>query len=122
MVNFESWLLESFDYFQPFRPDRIDQNVELMGLDQKRGVANPSDADLALVNFGELRPNVITSSLGKKRGNQNGGEKVALMPVGTRSQFDPSRTLILSAVLRGLANYIPAAFFRKRNRHCCESI
>ena len=122
MVNFESWLLESLDYFQPFRPDRIDQNVELMGLDQKRGMANPSDADLALVNFGELRPNVITSSLGKKRRNQNGGEKVALMPVRTWSQFDPSRTLILSAVLRGLTNNISAAFFRKRNRHCCESI
>src|SRR4029079_10032659 len=122
MVNFESWLLESLDYFQPFRPDRIDQNVELMGLNQKRGVANPRDEDLSLVMCGILRLHRITSAFRNKRRNQNGGQKVALMPVRTWSQFDPSRTLILSAVLRGLTNNISAAFFRKRNRHCCESI
>jgi len=32
MMNLETWLLEPLDHFQPLRPIRIDQDVDLVGL------------------------------------------------------------------------------------------
>ena len=67
-------------------------------------MADPGDADFAFANLWEMRADAVTSTLGKKRGNQNGGEEVALVPVGARSQLDAGRALVRRAVLRGLAN------------------
>ena len=122
MVNFETRLFEPLDHLQPLRPDRIDQHVGFVCLNQERGVANPGDADFALADLREMRLDVIAGALGEERGNQNRREKVAFVPVRARTQLDPGRALILSAVLRGLANDVSPAFFRKRNRHCCASI
>ena len=35
MMNFESWLLQPLNYLEPFRPDRVDQDVDLVGLNKK---------------------------------------------------------------------------------------
>src|SRR5262249_22304590 len=35
MMDFETRLLQSFDDLEPFRPNRIDQNVDLVRLDEK---------------------------------------------------------------------------------------
>ena len=35
VMNFEPGLFQSFDNFEPFRPNRVDQDVHLMRLDQK---------------------------------------------------------------------------------------
>jgi len=35
VMNFEPGLFQSFDYFEPFRPNRVDQDIHLMRLDQK---------------------------------------------------------------------------------------
>src|SRR5450759_881037 len=35
MMNFEAWLFQALDHFEPFRPDRVDQDVDLVGLDEK---------------------------------------------------------------------------------------
>ena len=59
MMNFEARLLEPLDHLQPFRPDRIDQHVRFVRLNQERGVANPGDTDFALANFRETRLHVI---------------------------------------------------------------
>ena len=32
MMNFEAWLLQSLDHLEPFRPDRVDQDVDFVGL------------------------------------------------------------------------------------------
>jgi hypothetical protein len=35
MMDFEAGLLQSFNDLEPFRPNRIDQNVHLVSLDEK---------------------------------------------------------------------------------------
>ena len=121
-MNFEARLFEPLYNLQPFRPDQVDQDIDFVSLNQKRSMADPGDADLAFPDLREMRAHVIAGAFGEKRGNQNRGEEVAFVPVGARTQFDASRALVLSSVLRRLANDVPPAFFRKRDRHCCASI
>ena len=117
MMNFEPGLLQSLDHFQPLRPNRVDQDVHFMRLDQERGMSNPGDADFAGSNQRELRERIITGTPRKKRRNQNFSEKIALVPVGRRPQAHTRRSFGLSAVFRRLTDDIPSALFRKRNRH-----
>ena len=63
MLNFETRLFQSFNDLEPFRPNRIDQNVYLVRLDKKRGVPDPGDADLAFVDLRKLRRHVFPGSL-----------------------------------------------------------
>ena len=53
MMNFETRLLEPLDHLQPLRPDRIDQEIDLVRLNQERGVPDPGDADFAFADFRE---------------------------------------------------------------------
>jgi len=53
MVNFETRLFEPLDHLQPFRPERIDQDIGFVGLNQERRMANPGNADFALRIFGK---------------------------------------------------------------------
>src|SRR6476646_1439984 len=122
MMDFEPRLLQTLDHFQPLRPDRVDQQIELVRLNEKRRVPDPGDADFALADFGKLRLRAIAGAFGKERRDQDLGEKVALMPVSLWTQLDAGGTFIFGTVLRGLANDIPPAFFRKRNRHGGASI
>ena len=52
MVNFEARPFQSFDHLEPLRPVRVDQNINVMSLNKKRGVADPGDANLAFTSFG----------------------------------------------------------------------
>jgi hypothetical protein len=88
-----------------------------VGLDQERGVAYPGDANFAFTDFRELRPRMIAGALGEERRDQDFGKEIALVPIGARDEPDAGGAFVVSAVLRGLANDIPPAFFRKRNRH-----
>ena len=81
MMNFEAWLFQPLDYLEPFRPDRIDQDVYLVSLNEKRCVADPRDAYLAFTDFRKLRSRRAIGTLHKERGNQNAGQKVALVPI-----------------------------------------
>ncbi len=67
MMNLETRLLESLNHFQPFRPDRINQHIRFMRLNQERCVPNPSDADLPFPNLREAGLDMVSRSLGKKR-------------------------------------------------------
>src|SRR4029077_6525049 len=71
MMNFESRLLQPFNHLQPLRPDRIDQHIHLVRLNQKRGVADPGDADLARRNRRKLRRDVFARSLDEQRGDED---------------------------------------------------
>src|SRR5438552_2040470 len=55
MMNLKSGLFQPLDHFQPLRPNRIDQYINLVRLDQKRGVPNPGNANFARPNRGKLR-------------------------------------------------------------------
>src|SRR6476620_11233488 len=55
MMDFEPRLLQTLDHFQPLRPDRVDQQIDLVRLNEKRRVPDPGDADFALADFGKLR-------------------------------------------------------------------
>ena len=81
MMNFKAGLLQSLDYLEPFRPDRINQDINLVRLNQKRGVPDPSNAHLAFPDFRKLRGRVIARTFGEKRGNEDAGQKIALVPV-----------------------------------------
>ena len=85
-------------------------------------MTDPGDADLAFADFREQRPGVVAGALGEERRDEDFGEEIALVPIRARDQPDAGGTFIFGAVLRGLANDVPPAFFRKRNRHCCASI
>ncbi len=64
-MNFKAGLLQSLDDLEPLRQDRINQDIDFVSLNQKRGVSNPGDANFALPNLRKLRPRMITSALGK---------------------------------------------------------
>jgi len=122
VMDLEARPLKTFDHFQPFRPDRIDQNIDFVRLDQKGGMANPGDTDFACPNLRKLWGAVIARALDEERWNKDFGKKVAFVPIGPRTQLYPGGSFVLRAVLRWLANDVPSAFFRKRNRHCRGSI
>ena len=98
MMNFEAWLFQPLDHLEPFRPNRVDQDVDLVGLDEKRRVADPGNADLALSNLWELRSGGTCGALHEKRWNQHAREKIAFVPVGSRTQPDARGTFYRCAV------------------------
>ena len=93
-----------------------------MGLDKERRVADPGDADLAGLNFREDRRHEIARALNEERGNDDLGEVISFVPIRPRPQLYPSGTLILGAVFGRLADDVPSAFLRKRNRHLPQTI
>ena len=88
MMNFEAWSLQSFDHLEPLRPDRIDQYIKFVGLDEKRGMPDPRDANFAFADFRKLRRRVTAGAFNEKRRNKNAGEKIAFVPVSVRPQPD----------------------------------
>ena len=69
MMNFEAWLFQSFDNLEPFRPNRIDQDVYLVRLDQKGGMTDPGNADFPFADLRKLRRHVFAGSLYEQRWN-----------------------------------------------------
>jgi hypothetical protein len=69
MMDFEAGPFQSFDHLEPFRPNRIDQDVYLVCLDEKRGVTDPGNSDLAFAYLRKLRRHVLAGSLHEQRWN-----------------------------------------------------
>ena len=69
------------------------------------------------LDFGELRLKMITGTLDKKRRNQDAGREIAFVPIWAWTQADAGRAFSGGAIVGFLANDIPPAFFRKRDRH-----
>ena len=63
VLDFEAGPFQSFDDLEPFRPNRIDQDVDLVRLDEKRSVPDPGNADLAFADLRKLRRHVFAGSL-----------------------------------------------------------
>jgi len=122
MMNFEAWLLQSFDHLQPLRPDRIDQYINFVGLDEKRGMSDPCDANFAFADFRKFRWRVTAGAFDEKRRNKNAGEKIAFVPVGSRAQPDTRGAFGSGAIAGHLANDIASASFWETNRHFRGSI
>src|SRR5262245_44299745 len=120
MMDFEARLLQTFDDLEPLRPNRVDQDVDLVCLDQKGSVTDPGNADLAFANLRKLRRHVFAGSLHEQRWNQNARQKIAFMPVGSRTQPDaggmPAQWNKSIFVLR-LANDLSPFLFRKADWH-----
>lgn len=77
VVQTDAGTLDSFQHFQPKRPDRVHENVQPAPTDQKRGVADPGQADFLRVQDGKSRPQRLPFSPGKQRGQINFGDKVS---------------------------------------------
>ena len=121
-MNFETRLLQSLDHLEPLRPDRINQDINFVRLNQKRSVPDPGNAYFAFADFRKVRLRMIASALGEKRRNQDAGQKIALVPVGSWTQAHTRGTLGSRAIPGCLANDIPPAFLWKTDRHFRESI
>ena len=123
MMDFEPWLFQAFDYLKPLRPVWINQDIDLVGLNKKRCVADPGNTNLAFSNFWELRRArcLITRPLNKKRRNQDAGKKIAFMPVGSWAQADSGRTLGYR-IIRRLANNVSPALLWEANWHDDQTI
>ena len=67
MMDFEARLFQPLDDLEPFRPNRIDQDVYLVRLDEKGGVTDPGNADLAFANLRKLRWHVFAGSFYEQR-------------------------------------------------------
>ena len=80
IVNFEAWLLDAFDNLEPLRPIGIDEDAVLRGLDEEGGVTDPRDADLAGGEIGEGGLDFCAMALDEKRGDDDLGEKISLVP------------------------------------------
>ena len=122
MMNFEARSLQSFDHLEPLRPDRIDQYIEFVGLDEKRGMSDPRDANFAFADFRKLRRRVTAGPFDEERRNKNAGEKIAFVPVRSRAQPDTGGAFGSGAIAGDLANDIASASFWETNRHFRGSI
>ena len=122
MMNFEARLLQPLDHLEPFRPDRIDQDVDLVGLNKKRRVTDPGNADLAFADLRKLRSSRAAGAFNKKRRYQNARKKITLVPVRSRTQSDARGTFYRRAIARWLANNISPALFWKANWHGLKRI
>lgn len=80
VVNFDSRLADAFDDLEPLCPVRVDENAVLGGLNEKRGVADPSDAEFAFTEFGVDRLGFFSVTLGEHRGDDDLGKEVPLVP------------------------------------------
>ena len=122
MMNFEAWSLQSFDHLEPLRPDRIDQYIEFVGLDKKRSMSDPRDANFAFADFRKLRRRVTAGAFDEERRNKNAGEKIAFVPVSPGTQPDTRGAFRGGTVTGHLTNDISSAFSWETNRHLRESI
>src|ERR1700724_4769199 len=92
MMNVKPGFLEPFDDTEPHRPDRIDQHIGVVGLNQKGGVTDPSDANLAGLHFREQRTRVSGSrTFGKERWNPDAGQEITSGPIGARAKLHSLR-------------------------------
>ena len=80
VVDFHAGLLDALDDFQPLCPVGINEHAVLGRLDEERGVANPSDADLAMLEFGKDRLQASAFALGEEGWNDDFREEIPLVP------------------------------------------
>ena len=118
MVNVKPRLLQSFDHAEPHRPNRIDQNVGVVRLNQKRRMTDPGNANLTRLHFWKEGPRARAGPFGKERRNPDAGDEVAFGPIAAGPQLYALR-FFRAAMLR-MANYLPLS--RKRIRHCRGTI
>lgn len=118
MVKVYARFLESLDHAQPHRPDRIDENVRVVRLNQERRVADPGDADLPWLHFWKRRARAGAGTLGEERRDPDLGNEIALGPFATRAQFDALR--FFRSARGTLADDLTLS--RKRIRHCPKTI
>ena len=111
--------LEPLDHTEPHGPDRIDQDIGVVGLDQKRSVPNPGNANLARLDLGEQRPGRSgAGTFREERWDPDAGNKIALGPVASRAKLH-SLGFFRAGLLR-VANDLPLS--RKRIRHSRTTI
>jgi len=67
IANGKSGALEAFEQEKPVGEDRVDEDVEVGELDQKRRVADPGDGDLVALEAGEDRDAMAARAFGPPR-------------------------------------------------------
>jgi hypothetical protein len=88
IVQLDAGMLDALDDFEPLGPIWIDEDIDALCLDQKRGVADPCQADLAILEVWKQRIEVGAEALGKEGGDENLGEEIALVPAFFGPQAD----------------------------------
>jgi len=95
VVDFQARLLDALNHFQPLRPIRINEHAMLGSLNEERGVADPCDTNLAMLEFRENWLHSLALAFGKKRWNHDFCEEISLMP--SAAEFHVHMVLGLSS-------------------------
>jgi hypothetical protein len=80
MLQRKPWTTNTFDDFQPERPDRIDQDVASPPLNQKGSVPDPSQANIVRRKRWKLRLMCYSLSTREKGGQIDLRNEIALEP------------------------------------------
>src|SRR5215212_8797636 len=65
MLDLEARFFQTLYNLQPLGPDRVDQHVDFMGLDEKRGMADPGNTDFARLYRRKLGRHILPRTLYK---------------------------------------------------------
>ena len=95
IVQMQPRMPHALDHLQPLRPVRIDEQVLPLRLDQKRGVADPGDADFAVLQRRPLGFRMLAGAFREDRRQPHLGEEVSPMPSVRWLQSDLRRFLFL---------------------------
>ena len=77
MVVGQAGVAETADHEEPVRPIGVHENVSVWPLNEERGVADPGEADLAVLELGKNRSGavVMTPFARKEGGEKNIGDE-----------------------------------------------
>ena len=82
VVDVQARMAHAFDDLEPLGPVGVDEHAVTARLNEKRGVPDPGDPDFAFLEFRKRGRGLLAGAFGEKRGDEDLGEEVALMPVG----------------------------------------
>lgn len=104
MMDAKAGLFQAFDHAEPHRPNRVDQYICVVRLNQERSMANPGNTNLAWLNVRKKGARIAGArSFREERWNPNTGNEIALGPLASGTQFHALG--FFGAALLRVANY-----------------
>lgn len=80
VAELDPGMLDALNDLEPFRPIGIDEHAVLGSLNEKGGVSDPSDANLAGRKFGKDRLDLVSLTFRKEGRNNDFRKKISFMP------------------------------------------
>ncbi len=106
VVDLHSRLFDAFDNLEPFRPIGINEETMLRGLDQKRCVTDPCDANVARFEIRKDRFDLAAVTFCEEGGNDNLGKKISLVPACAKLHVHMVVRFAAGAFLEEFPNHV----------------